>query len=348
MALSVSIQKRLGSFSLDVSFSTDGQSPFGLLGASGSGKSVTLQCIAGILTPDRGRIELNGRTLFDSERKINLPPQKRNIGYLFQQYALFPNMTVEQNLLAGVRSGSRAEKKAAVADAIRRFRLDGTEKQYPATLSGGQQQRTALARILVGQPELLLLDEPFSALDGFLKWQLEWELAEYLKPFSGDVVFVTHARDEIRRLCRSACVLEHGRSEASLPADALLDRPQTLAAAQLAGFRNVTAVRAEADGFVFCPAWNLRLRTEKPCQAVALPENALHPALPGEENAFLCRVAGEVSEDAQTTVLLIPDGAEPGTVLCMQKPEGALLSETLRVAIAPEAVLTLGSRIVTT
>ena len=111
-----------------------------LLGASGCGKSVTLKCIAGIMTPDRGHIILNGETLFDSEKHINLPPQKRRIGYLFQQHALFPNMTVLQNIRCGIRSGSRAEEK------LRRFRLEGLEKKYPAQLSGGQQQRTALLR----------------------------------------------------------------------------------------------------------------------------------------------------------------------------------------------------------
>ena len=108
-----------------------------LLGASGCGKSVTLKCSAGIMTPDRGHIILDGETLFDSEKHIDLPPQKRRVGYLFQQYALFPNMTVLRNIRCGIRSGSRAEEK------LRRFRLEGLEKKYPAQLSGGQQQRAA-------------------------------------------------------------------------------------------------------------------------------------------------------------------------------------------------------------
>lgn len=114
-----------------------------LLGASGCGKSVTLKCIAGIMTPDRGHIILDGETRFDSEKHIDLPPQKRRIGYLFQQYALFPNMTVLQNIRCGIRSGSRAEKRRRAEEKLRRFRLEGLEKKYPAQLSGGQQQRTA-------------------------------------------------------------------------------------------------------------------------------------------------------------------------------------------------------------
>lgn len=117
-----------------------------LLGASGCGKSVTLKCIAGIMTPDRGHIILDGETLFDSEKHIDLPPQKRQVGYLFQQYALFPNMTVLQNIRCGIRSGSRAEKRRRAEEKLRRFRLEGLEKKYPAQLSGGQQQRTALLR----------------------------------------------------------------------------------------------------------------------------------------------------------------------------------------------------------
>ena len=113
-----------------------------LLGASGCGKSVTLKCIAGIMTPDRGHIILDGETLFDSEKHIDLPPQKRRIGYLFRQYALFPNMTVLQNIRCGIRSGSRAEKRRRAEEKLRRFRLEGLEKKYPAQLSGGQQQRT--------------------------------------------------------------------------------------------------------------------------------------------------------------------------------------------------------------
>ena len=115
------------------------------LGASGCGKSVTLKCIAGIMTPDRGHIILDGETLFDSEKHIDLPPQKRRVGYLFQQYALFPNMTVLQNIRCGSRSGSRAEKRRRAEEKMRRFRLEGLEKKYPAQLSGGQ-QRTAPRR----------------------------------------------------------------------------------------------------------------------------------------------------------------------------------------------------------
>ena len=126
MSLLVDIEKRLDTFTLRVQFETE-HGATALLGASGCGKSVTLKCIAGIMTPDRGRIVLDGETLFDSERRVNLPPQRRCVGYLFQQYALFPNMTVQQNILCGIRTGSRTEKQRAAAEQLRRFRLDGLE-----------------------------------------------------------------------------------------------------------------------------------------------------------------------------------------------------------------------------
>ena len=161
MAIEVAIKKKIGNFSLDVAFSA-GEEMFALLGASGCGKSMTLKCIAGIETPDEGKIVLNGRTLFDSEKKINLIPQKRKVGYMFQDYALFPNMTVEKNIMAGM--GKKSEK-AIVQDYIRRFRLEGLEHHLPRQLSGGQKQRMTIARALVRKPEILILDDSASALD---------------------------------------------------------------------------------------------------------------------------------------------------------------------------------------
>ena len=168
MSLLVDIEKRLGNFMLRSKFEAS-SGTMALLGASGCGKSVTLRCIAGIMTPDSGRIVLDGETLFDSEKHIDLTPQQRRVGYLFQQYALFPNMTVAQNIQCGIRTGSRAEKQTQAAAQTRRFRLEGLEKKYPVQLSGGQQRRVALARILASEPRVILLDEPFSAPDTFLK-----------------------------------------------------------------------------------------------------------------------------------------------------------------------------------
>ena len=181
MSLHIDIRKRLGSFTLDVKFSAE-NGITSLLGASGCGKSMTLKCIAGIEKPDEGRIELDGTVLFDSAQKINLPPQKRRVGYLFQNYALFPNMSVRQNILCGLnREKDRGAKERRLRDMLRMMQLEGLEDRKPAQLSGGQQQRAALARILVNDPQILLLDEPFSALDGHLRDSLKVEMRD-LRP----------------------------------------------------------------------------------------------------------------------------------------------------------------------
>ena len=197
MSLSVDIEKKLGAFHLRSQFEAPDET-MALLGASGCGKSMTLKCIAGIVTPDRGRIVLGGRVLFDSEKKINLPPQQRRVGYLFQQYALFPNMSVEQNILCGIRSGDKAEKRRVLAEKIRMFRLEGLEKKHPAQLSGGQQQRVAIARALATNPKVLLCDEATSALDPISTSKIE-ELAMQLKE-QYTIVIVTHNMQQAVRI----------------------------------------------------------------------------------------------------------------------------------------------------
>lgn len=210
--LFVDIEKRLPSFTLKVSFDTEKQ-PLALLGASGAGKSCTLKCIAGIEKPDKGRIVLNGVTLFDSERKISLAPQKRKVGYLFQDFALFPNMTVLQNIKAGLCREERKLRDEKARELIRRFRLEGLEQARPSTLSGGEKQRTALARIFASSPDVLLLDEPFSSLDTFLKWELEEEMKQVFTDFCGDVIIVSHEIDEVFELCESVVRIKDGCSQ---------------------------------------------------------------------------------------------------------------------------------------
>lgn len=216
MSLQAVIKKRFSGFSLDVSLNTNG-GVMGILGASGSGKSMTLKCIAGIETPDEGRIVLNGRVLFDSEKHINLPPQKRKVGYLFQNYALFPNMTVETNIAAGL-SGSKEEKQEAVARMIRLFKLEGLEKRYPSQLSGGQQQRMGIARAVVLNPDVILFDEPTSALDP----ELVGEVLKVIKDIAKEgitMIIVTHemsfASDAANRVIFMAggVVVEEGKPD---------------------------------------------------------------------------------------------------------------------------------------
>ena len=258
MSLSVDIEKSLGDFRLRVAFETSG-ALLALLGASGSGKSVTLRCIAGLMTPDRGRILLNGRVLFDSEQNIDLPPQKRRVGYLFQSCALIPQRSVLENVELGLHAKPRAERRAAALALLERFRLTALADALPATLSGGEAQRCALARTLAAEPEALLLDEPFSALDEYLKWELELELAQTLEGYGGDAILVTHSRDEVCRLADAVCVLSGGRSEPVRSAAEMMRAPGTLAAALLSGCKNLSPVRVLPDGSLLCEAWGWRL-----------------------------------------------------------------------------------------
>lgn len=260
MSLSVDIKKRLGSFQLDVSFEAqDATETLALLGASGCGKSMALKCIAGIERPDEGRIVLNDRVLFNSAARVDVPVQQRRVGYLFQNYALFPTMTVLDNVLVGVREGSRDERRERALAQIRAFRLEDLEDHRPAELSGGQQQRCALARIMANDPELLLLDEPFSALDGFLRWQLELELSDTLKAFRGGVVFVTHSRDEVYRMCDRVCVLTAGKSGRTVPTRELFDAPESLSEAVISGCKNVSAAVPAGPQTLDCTDWGVCL-----------------------------------------------------------------------------------------
>ena len=197
MGVKIEIQKKIGNFHLDVRFQSEA-SRIGILGASGCGKSMTLKSIAGIEMPDQGLIELDGKMVYSSKEKLHIRPQERSVGYLFQNYALFPTMTVEKNIAVGV-GGSKHEKEARVHEMVRRFRLEGLEKRLPGELSGGQQQRVALARIMAYEPEVILLDEPFSALDTFLRDHLQRELEAMLADYQGTVILVSHNRDEIYR-----------------------------------------------------------------------------------------------------------------------------------------------------
>lgn len=209
MGLEVNIAKSMNGFDLDVHFKTE-KKITGILGASGSGKSMTLKCIAGIEKPDSGIIRLNGRTVFDSYEKTDLPTRRRKVGYLFQNYALFPNMDVRKNILSGVRDKNRYDE--ILEEMLRLFRLKGLENRKPHQISGGQQQRVALARIFASEPEILMLDEPFSALDSSLKEYIQMELLEILESYQNDIILVSHSRDEIFRFCQDIVVIDGGKS----------------------------------------------------------------------------------------------------------------------------------------
>lgn len=304
MSLVVDIKKSFGSFRLDVSFET-GDGLLGILGASGCGKSMTLRCIAGIEKPDSGKIVLNGTTLFDSEKRINLPPQKRQIGYLFQNYALFPNMTVKQNILSGLNAiKDKTERERSCTESIRLMQLEGLERHHPAQLSGGQQQRVALARILVSKPKLLMLDEPFSALDTHLRERLQVQMKELLQQFHGVSLMVTHSRDEAYRLCERIALMAHGKFLTIKPTKQLFSDPGTISGALMTGCKNIAAAHKTGEYEVDVPEWGVRYETAQPVRddLCAVGIRAHYFGTKTTQNRYPVVICDEVEEPFEWTI----------------------------------------------
>ncbi len=254
--LKVNIQKKLKEFDLDVEFQLN-KGCLGILGPSGCGKSMTLKSIAGIINPDKGLVSLTADeeiTYFDSDKKINVKPQKRNVGYLFQNYALFPNMTVEENIAIGL---SKNDNEKSVPEMIKRFHLEGLEKRYPRQLSGGQQQRVALARILAYGPDVILLDEPFSAMDTYLKEQLRIELVNSLKDFDGFSILVTHDRDEAFQFCDELIILDKGKIIAKGETHEVFENPKKVEVARLTGCKNISEIEIIDDYHLKALKWGV-------------------------------------------------------------------------------------------
>lgn len=272
MSLSVSIKKSFPAFTLDVDIEA-GNETIGWLGESGCGKSLTMRCIAGIETPDEGKIIVNGKTFFEREAgkrpTVNLSPQERKTALLFQNYMLFPNLTVAENVAAGIdRKLPKEERNAQVDAELKRFGLDGFGKRYPSQLSGGQQQRVALARMLAAKPDILMLDEPFSALDAHLKGVLEQNLAGLFETFHGTILYVSHDIDEALRFCDRIAVIEKGHVMEVSTGNNLVNNPQSAASIRLSGCKNTTPAHRIDDHRVFLPEWGIEVDTDKPA-----PEN---------------------------------------------------------------------------
>jgi len=349
MGIEVAIRKKIGNFCLDVEFQSD-QEIFAILGASGCGKSMTLKCIAGIETPDEGTIILNGRTLFDSQKKINLIPQKRKVGYMFQDYALFPNMTVEKNIMAGM--GKNPDPQV-VQRYIESFRLDGLNEHLPRQLSGGQKQRVALARMLASEPEILLLDEPLSALDTYLKWQVEEELMELFESIQKTILFVTHSRDEVYHLCDRVCVLEAGHVETIQNKKEFFANPETVSAAKLSGCRNMSAAKRISAHEIFAEEWNMYFKVKREVPEwleyvgsrahyiEALPDESISDEMP--PNCAVMAVNHLMEQQFESELILGCSG-ESGVQmrLLMDKKRASELSQKERLAIRiPEEALLL-------
>jgi molybdate transport system ATP-binding protein len=281
--LQVRVTRRLPGFTLDVAWEA-GDEVVVLFGPSGAGKTLTLQALAGLLRPDAGRIVVNGRVFFDGAAGVDVAPQHRRIGYVFQGYALFPHLTVADNVGFGLRSAPRGARLRRTGEVLERLGLAGLERRYPRELSGGQRQRVALGRALAIEPALLLLDEPLSALDAPLRRTLRDDLRDVLRQFSIAAVVVTHDFTEAYRLADRIVVYEAGRVVQSAPRAELLWRPASEAVARIVGIRNVlhgTVLKATPDRIQF----HWRGQT---LEAVNSPSHSYLPA-PGAPLAFFIR-----------------------------------------------------------
>ncbi|WP_236507656.1 sulfate/molybdate ABC transporter ATP-binding protein, partial [Tychonema sp. BBK16] len=306
--LSLNISKTVSGFGLNVGFQIE-REVLGILGASGSGKSMTLRCIAGLETPNSGQIVVNGRVLFDSSKGINVLSKDRKIGFLFQNYALFPHLNVAQNIAFGLQYLSKTEQTKRVTEQLISVQMSGLENRYPQELSGGQQQRVALARAIATSPELLLLDEPFSALDTHLRSQLERELMQTLANYGGITLFVSHNLEEVYRVCRNLLVLDEGRAIAFDTKEHIFDRPRNVTVAQLTGCKNFSGAKQISETVVDAIDWGCSLAVVEP-----IPESLASVGIRAHqisfvrecdrENTFPCWIALTVETPHRVTLYL--------------------------------------------
>jgi len=351
--IEIDIEKKLANFNLRVAFQT-GKGAIGLLGASGAGKSMTLRMIAGIVKPDRGRIVLNGRVLFDSEAGQNTKAARRKIGVVFQDYALFPHMTVAENVGFGLSALPASERHELVQRQLERMRIADLADRFPTEISGGQRQRVAIARCMAIEPDALLLDEPFAALDPHLRRQTEEQLRETLAGYDGPVAFITHDMEEAFRFCTDLLVLDHGQVIASGPKHQLFERPQSVIAARLTGCKNIVAARRISDNRIAVDAWNCELQTTNSVSDVLTGlgirshQIAFQPSTDAE-NVFPCWLVSTSEAPHEMTLYLrlhtAPQAGEPAHLQADVPKELwralSLVPQPWRISLSPERLLLL-------
>ncbi len=236
--LEVRLKRKLSGFTLDVAFSLN-REVLTILGPSGSGKTMTLQCISGLIRPDEGYVNLNGKILLDTTKKINQPARQRKVGFVFQNYALFPHLTVRQNIAYGIRHFAAKEMEDRVTELLEKMNIQRLGDRFPRQLSAGQQQRVAVARALAPEPEVLLLDEPFSALDSLVKERLQLELQALQKFYHGNMLLVTHDLTEGYKFGSKIAVFESGHIVQHDRKEKVITCPSNHTVARLVGFKNL-------------------------------------------------------------------------------------------------------------
>lgn len=285
-----------------------------LFGPSGCGKTTLLRCLAGLIHPDRGHIRFRGQTWFSHEQKIALTPPQRDIGFLFQEYALFPHLSVAENIGYGLRDHNA--RSSRIAEMIKLFDLAGLENRLPKAISGGQQQRVALGRALARRPQLLLLDEPLSALDALLREQMRGELRRLLAELGMPVILVTHDRIEAIALADQVAVMQRGRIEQTGSVNDVFTRPKNASLAKLVGVETVVPgeIVEAHEGLVTVAVGTARLLAVEPVEA----SSHVHACIKGEDVALQ---KGDVGSSSVRNHL-------PATVRAIT-PEGPLVRVTL-------------------
>ena len=380
----LSFQLPLDSFLLDIHFSST-KKRIGILGASGSGKSMCLKSIAGIVTPKQGEILLGDSCLFSASKKINLPPQKRRIGYLFQSYALFPHLTVWENIAiamegaeqkgtlfrffprentgksfkkgsgeelikenASIRKEQRESREERIFRLLQKMELSGLEKRFPAELSGGQQQRVALARIFANEPEMILLDEPFSALDLYLRDKMQEELMLHLEDFPGQAIMVSHSRDEIYRFAEEVIMLQEGKVIGQGETKEVFRQPKNRQAAILTGCKNIAKAKKIGKHSIFIEDWGLELtmKQEIPEKLSAVGYRA-HDFIPlfsgGEENAVSVKLLSKAELPFEQNFYFKPEKGEGEICFLVQRdgPYGKMQEIPKALQLREEKLLLL-------
>jgi molybdate transport system ATP-binding protein len=342
--LSIDIEKRLGDFLLRPSFAAEDELVV-LFGPSGSGKSLTLKAIAGLLTPDRGRIELSGRAVFDSRRGIDLPPQARGAGYVVQELALFPHLSVRENLAFALDGRPRAERDARVAELVDTLGLRGLEERLPRSISGGQQQRVALGRALAAKPAVLLLDEPFSALDAPLRTTLRREVAGLRRQLGLTAIFVTHDLQEAFSMADRIAVYDDGAVLQFGDRAAVFDAPASVRVAELLDARNIIPGRVldvtEAFVLVDTASFQARARAAPALRAGDAVAVCVRP-----EHVILLRRDRPHANQLDTTldVELVDEVASGNSHRLFLKVAGAQQVIEAEISAHPYEVMGVGSQ----
>ena len=342
MFLEVNAKKEFKGFTLNVDFELNNQRT-GILGASGSGKSMTLKIISGLADADFGKVIHDGKVFFDSSKKINLKPQQRNVGYLFQNYALFPHMTIYENIAIGVKKNKKETSKI-VTELLDRFMILNQAKKYPHQLSGGQQQRVALARIFANDPSILLVDEAFSAMDYFLKEQLQVEFLNTLKDFNGNVLMVTHDMDELYNLCDNVIVLHEGKSVCFDTTKNVFNNPKLLSVAKLTGCRNFSKIEKLDDKNLFAKDWGLNFRVSSDIHdnidTIGIRENFFKNAKNSDEiNSFNAKILDKTETHFEYKILCSPKNSE--SRLWWKTNKIANEGDTVCLSVNPEDIMLL-------